>query len=169
MFDITKTEFRRTATALVGAAIFSTAALVAAVGPARAAAPATTDAWKATVESRLTDNLVTVRHSAGLDRHAIATVLVDVDGTGRVTDVQMLRSSGSAGLDKQALRRARTVDFPATPSGKAVHVQMNLIFGRSEAAIARARAELARPAAYASKSVDGSSNSAGQPAPRAGM
>ncbi len=92
-----------------------------------------------------------------------------VDGAGHVTDAALTCSTGSDRLDREALSGARDVSFPRTPDAKPVKVAMNIVLGRTQRAIARGRAELNRPVAYASKEVGGSSNIDGRIAAPAGM
>lgn len=169
MFDFAKTDFRRVATAVIGAAAFSAISLTAAVGPARAGAPVTKEEWKARVEDKLADKMVGLSRDLREDGYAIATVAVELDKEGHVLDARVLRPSGMAKLDEQALRRARAIQFPAMPTGKPVHLQMNMVFGGSERAVELGRAELRQPVAYASRNNAPSSNSDEGATKNAGM
>jgi len=169
MFDFAKTDFRTVATAIAGAALLSTLSLAAAIGPARAGTPITKEDWKANVEDKVADQMTGLSRDLTGDDYAITTMMIDLDKEGHVMDARVLRSSGKAGLDERALRRARAIEFPAMPTGKPVHLQMNMVFGRTQHAVDLGRAELDQQVAYASKNMDRSSNSDGWSIRNAGM
>lgn len=96
------------ATSLVGAAFCSVAALAIAVPSAHAAAPA---GFQKSVEASIDNNL---RMPANAPSKGVATVAVIIDANGSVSDAQVVQSSGHSVLDREAIRTARAVSYPAT-------------------------------------------------------
>jgi TonB family protein len=96
------------ATSLVGAAFCSVAALAIAVPSAHAAAPT---GFQKSVEASINNNL---RLPMNTDRKGVATIAVSIDGKGAVSDTNIVQSSGHASFDREAIRTARAVSYPAT-------------------------------------------------------
>ena len=121
----TSTNTRQTAAAFAGS-IIMTATCFVAVGiatPAQAA-PA---AFKANVEQQIAANTLmpaTVRPISGT-----ATVVVRLDQGGRIVNAAIAGTSGHALLDREALRTAKAVRYPA---GQAKTVAMVLSFGNAK-------------------------------------
>jgi TonB family protein len=96
------------ATSLVGAAFCSVAALAIAVPSAHAAAPA---GFQKSVEASINNNL---RMPVNAPSKGVATVAVLIDANGSVSDASIVQSSGHSVLDREAVRTARAVSYPAT-------------------------------------------------------
>lgn len=86
-----------------------------------------TAGFRATVERGISKQLN--RHNGQTDsRKGIATVAIFIDGEGKVLATGIAHSTGWADLDREALRTAQTVSYPAT--GKPRSVAMVLGFNR---------------------------------------
>ncbi|PTQ07380.1 hypothetical protein CLG96_17695 [Sphingomonas oleivorans] len=144
MIKFDATDFQRIAVSSVGALLLSATCVVAAVAPARAAtpkAPADITEWQAQVERQIDQTLRTPVDENVAGRYAAATVDVSLAADGSVTGSRIAKSSGSRGLDREALRTARAVNYPALPgslAGKPRTVAMKIFFGRSQQAVAPA-------------------------------
>ena len=116
MFD--RITFQRILTAAVGATVLSTACIVGAVAPAKAAdlAPLTVSSWQQAVDREI-DRTLRMPNSAALKDHAIATVAVRFDDHGGFDGASIARSSGDTAIDAEALRTAREVRYPVLPAG----------------------------------------------------
>ena len=116
MFD--RIDFQRIFTAAAGAAVLSTACVVGAVAPAKAAdlAPLTVSGWRQAVDHEI-DHTLRMPSGAVLKDHAIATVAVRFDDHGGFDGASLARSSGDRAIDTEALRTAREVRYPILPAG----------------------------------------------------
>lgn len=136
MVTFDKSDFKRFATASVGALLFSTACVMSAVAPAHAAernAPLTVQDWKANVEHQIDRHLRTPGLK-GRD-HAAATVAIRFAADGSVANVAIARSSGVPAADQEALRTAGRIAYPALPSGlrgRPQTVAMMVYFGAAD-------------------------------------
>ena len=92
------------------AATFGTVATVQAKEPA---------GFKTAVEASI-DNQMRMPSLVTKERHGIATVAVLIDGNGEVLSTRVIRSSGHGSFDREALRTARTVSYPATGEDQTV-------------------------------------------------
>jgi TonB family protein len=111
-----------TATALVGAAFCSIAVMGIAVPSAHAAAPV---GFQKSVEASIQNHM---RLPGNTDSKGVATVAISIDANGAVSDANVVKSSGVASFDREAVRTARAVSYPAT--GKARTVAMVLGFNQ---------------------------------------
>jgi TonB family protein len=109
------------ATAVIGAAFCTVAAMAITVPSAHAAAPA---GFQKSVEASIDRNL----RLPVADNSGVATVAITVDGNGEVLAADVVKSSGQSRYDREALRTARAVDYPAT--GKTRTVAMVLGFNQ---------------------------------------
>ena len=136
MVTFDKSDFKRFATASVGALLFSTACVMSAVAPAHAAernAPLTVQDWKANVEHQIDRHLRTPGLK-GRD-HAAATIAIRFAADGSVANVAIARSSGVPAADQEALRTAGRIAYPALPSGlrgRPQTVAMMVYFGAAD-------------------------------------
>ena len=151
MTSFDRIDFQRIATAVTGALVLSTACVGAAFTPARAAeaaAPLSASEWQADVERQIDANLRLPERALRDGRHAVATVGVRFDGQGGFDGATIVRSTGVAMLDEEALRTARSIRYP-TLRGAPRTVAMQLYFGVPAPAAAEARdAAKAALAAY---------------------
>ncbi|WP_293883416.1 energy transducer TonB [Sphingomonas sp.] len=113
------------ATALVGAAFFSIAVAGIAV-PSAHAAPA---GFRQSVQASI-DNTMRLPATRG---QGVATVAISIDANGMVNDANLVNSSGVASFDREAVRTARAVSYPAT--GKSRTIAMVLGFNQPASAI----------------------------------
>ena len=113
------------ATSLVGVAFCSVAALALTVPSAHAAAPV---GFQTSVETSIAQ---TMRFPGAVksDQSGIATLAVSVAADGSVSNVDIVKSSGERSFDREAIRTARAVSYPA--SGKAQTIAMTLGFNRA--------------------------------------
>lgn len=130
MFDTI--DLQRFAVSATGALILSTACVVGAVGPAKAATqPTTIEAWQSSVERRI-DAAMPMPASVRAGQHAVPQVALSFDAQGRFKGATLRRSSGVAEADAAAVRLARTISYPALPEayrGQPRTVGMQLYFG----------------------------------------
>lgn len=137
MFSFDTTDLQRIAVSSVGALILSTACILGSTGPVRAAepnAPLTVGDWQAEVEQQIDSKLRMPANALGSGDHAVATVAVAFDASGGFSDAKVVRSSGAAVLDREAMRVARAIAYPALPSGlrgEPRTVIMQLYFGKA--------------------------------------
>lgn len=118
MFTTTN-SFRDKATVMAATVLFSATCIGAAIAPARAATPD----FKASVERSIDE---TVQMPAPASAKGTATLAVSIDANGAVGDVALVKSSGVPSFDREAVRTAKAVDYPA---GKARTIAMVLGFG----------------------------------------
>ncbi len=111
------------ATVMIGTAFLAVAAIGIAT-PARADSRAD---FAKTVNARIESTLQIP--SSNAQAQGVATVAVIVAANGRVESATIARTSGTAAFDREALRTAKTVRYPAT--GKARTVAMVLGFNRA--------------------------------------
>lgn len=151
MFNFDRTDFQRVAVSAMGALIVSTACITAAVGPARAAAPAAANisVWQRQVERRIDATLLDVAPDQP-GASTVATVRLAFDAEGDFDGAKLVGSTGSALQDAEALRTATRIAYPALPAtmqGKRQAVTMKIGFGMSRAQVrAQTNAERTRPA-----------------------
>ncbi|MDB5715178.1 MAG: TonB family protein [Sphingomonadales bacterium] len=107
------------AAAFVGAA-FCSVAILGLTAPQAHAAPV---GFQKSVEASIDNNL---RLPGNTNSKGVATVAVSIDADGSVSDANVVKSSGHASFDREALRTARAVSYPAT--GKARTIAMVLGF-----------------------------------------
>lgn len=108
--------------------VLSFVVLAAAVSPARA----DTNNFRANVERSIdaTMKMPTAESKAG-----VATVAVRIDADGSVVNASLVGTTGVPAYDREAIRTAKTVSYPA---GAARDVVMVLGFGREASAQDRA-------------------------------
>jgi TonB family protein len=143
MFHFDTSDIQRVAVSAIGALLLSTACVVGAVGPAKAAtadAPATMSAWQDHVEQQI-DGTLRSPLAFFPNGMAVATVNVRLAADGSVSDVKLAHSAGSRVLDREALRTAKAIRYPALPGRlgqKENVVALKLFFGRDAQAVAPA-------------------------------
>ncbi|MFS0736719.1 hypothetical protein ABC347_06695 [Sphingomonas sp. 1P06PA] len=135
MFNFDRSDFQRVAVSAMGALIVSTACVTAAVGPARAAAPApaTIGAWQHQVERQIDGTLRAVPASQR-GGNAVATVKLAFDAEGSFAGAKLAGSTGNRVQDAEALRTASRISYPALPAalhGRPQTVAMKIGFGLS--------------------------------------
>ncbi|WCT72312.1 energy transducer TonB [Sphingomonas naphthae] len=133
MFTFDKIDLQRTAVSALGAIALSAASIFAVAAPAKAAEPTSLSSWQSDVSGKLDSGLAATNANWKGDKQA--TVRVALTAEGKVASVGMLKSTGSAALDKVALETAGKVDYPALPgtlAGKATTVAVKLYFTSSE-------------------------------------
>lgn len=118
MFHFDTIDFQRIAVSSAGALLLSAACVVAAVNPVRAAepnAPLTISDWQQNVNRQIDKNL---RVPTNFDRKLAATaVSVVLDADGEFDGASVAQSSGSSAVDREAVRVAGAIDYPALPAG----------------------------------------------------
>jgi TonB family protein len=77
------------------------------------------------------------RKPALAGRHGTATLAVVVDASGRVESIKLLKSAGFANFDREAIRTASRVSYPASANGRTVA----MVLGFNEAVTSKAQAE----------------------------
>ena len=93
----------------------ATAALLAGAGQP---AIAQSREWRGEVNALLKDNFSYPRSAVVRGVEGVATVGIAISSDGRITNVTLVRSSGSDILDREALRIARKVGrLPSPPKG----------------------------------------------------
>ncbi|SNS82988.1 TonB family C-terminal domain-containing protein [Sphingomonas laterariae] len=126
-------DFQRIAVSSAGALLLSAACVMGAVGPARAAeanAPLTISDWALDVSQQIDAELrapSTFRGDA-----ATARVQISFDAAGAFTGASVARSSGNGSIDREAVRVANAIAYPAFPEGlrgQAQTVNMEVHFG----------------------------------------
>jgi len=133
MFRFDTIDFQRIAVSSAGALLLSAACVVSAVGPARAAepnAPLTVSDWQQEVGQQINANLRAPASFRG--EQATATVAVTLDADGEFTGARIAKSSGHGSIDREAVRVANAVDYPALPAGlrgRPQTVTMQVYFG----------------------------------------
>ncbi|CAN5305987.1 hypothetical protein BH09PSE3_BH09PSE3_08980 [soil metagenome] len=110
------------ASAIVGAAFCTIAAIGIAAPSAAHAAPT---GFQKSVEASIDNNL---RMPANTDSRGVVTVAVSVGADGSVSEAKVVKSSGHNSFDREAVRTARAVSYPAT--GKARTIAMVLGFNQ---------------------------------------
>lgn len=147
MFHFDTIDFHRIAVSSAGALLLSAACVVGAVGPARAAepnAPLTISDWQQDVNEQIDNNL---RVPANFDsKLAATTVSVVLNANGEFGGASVAKSSGHSAVDREAIRVARTIDYPTLPSGlrgKPQTVTMQVYIGTSADGIDRRAERLA--------------------------
>lgn len=118
------------------------AAALAFIGTAATVASVHADTGKASFRNHVETSIA--RHLRLPDDKAhspagVATVAVGIDADGAVRSTSLLRSSGVAAYDEEALRTAQTVSYPAT--GKPRTVAMVLGFNRTVSATEQRQAQ----------------------------
>ncbi len=147
MFTIDTSKIQRFAISSFGALILSTACVVGAVGPAKAAtanAPLTVGDWQADVEQQIDRVLRVPDRSLGGRDHAVTTVSVRFDANGDFAGASVAKSSRIGAVDREALRVARNISYPALPQGlrgRPQTIAMQLYFGQAGDPAAQAKQE----------------------------
>lgn len=120
--------------------IAKTALGILAVGSAFASMSAaqaeTSDGFRRSVEANIERKLTLSGYEAG---KGIVTVAVTIDSHGKVQSTQLVKSSGHAAFDQEALRTAHAVSYPAT--GRNRTVAMVLGFNQAVSATDRRHSE----------------------------
>jgi TonB family protein len=119
MFTTTN-SFRDKATVMAATVLFSATCIGAAITPAQAS----TADFKASVERSID---TTVRLPAPATAKGTATLAVSIDANGAVSNVALVKSSGVKNFDREAVRTANAVSYPA---GKARTIAMVLGFNQ---------------------------------------
>jgi TonB family protein len=141
MFNFDKSDFQRFAVSSVGALAVSAACLFGAVGPAKAATPASATEWQQQVESKIStpgDDLGSFNGAKGVQK---VTLAANFTSDGRFAGAQVAQSSGIKGLDYHAKQILRRIHYPALPAayrGQPTTVTMRLFFGNDSAEVAEA-------------------------------
>lgn len=116
-------NFGNNAAAMVGAIAMSAVCMFVAVSPARADTPAS---FRGQVETSI-DKTLEFPAGVGVDTKGVTTLAVSIDADGAVGKVDVIKSSGNRSFDREALRTAKTVSYPA---GEARTIAMVLGFNR---------------------------------------
>ena len=114
MFSIAKVS--SAATQFIGIAFCSVAAVAIVAPQAHAAAPAS---FQSRVEASI-DNTMQFPAHVSNDVRGVATVAVLIDAKGNVRSADIVKSSGNGALDREAVRTARAVSYPATGANRTV-------------------------------------------------
>ena len=98
---------------------------LAAAAPAQASDPG----WKKKVAQLISANYSYPRSAQLRGEQGNATIKIAISGSGKVVSVNLLQSSGSAILDREAVRIPMKVgSFPAPPAGKSVDLVFPLVW-----------------------------------------
>lgn len=133
MFNFDTTDFQRIAVSSTGALLLSAACVLGAVSPVRAAevnAPLTVSDWQADVGRQIDAELRTPATFRG--NSAITTVAIRLDAGGALASAKVAQSSGSGAIDREAIRVANRIAYPALPAGlrgEPQTVMMQVYFG----------------------------------------
>lgn len=92
--------------------------------------------YRASVE-RSIDTQLRMPEAGLAGRHGTATLAVVVDASGRVESIKLLKSAGFANFDREAIRTASRVSYPASANGRTVA----MVLGFNEAVTSKAQAE----------------------------
>lgn len=123
----------RTAFVRATAALFATGMTFITFSAARAETVAN---YRAAVETSI-DNELRLPASQFDGRHGTATLAVTVDANGKIEAVKLLKSAGFAAFDREAIRTANTISYPASAKGRTVA----MVLGFNEAVTNKAQAE----------------------------
>ena len=137
-------DFRRVFTATAGAAILSTACVLGAVAPAKAADLSTAD-WQQSVNREIDRTMEMPSLRRPLDGRSVATLAVRFDDKGGYQGASIVKSSGDRAIDGAALRTARAVRYPVLPATAPRSVTMQLVYAEPGAEQPR-HAPAAKPA-----------------------
>lgn len=138
MFNFDTTDFQRIAVSSAGALLLSAACVIGAVSPARAAepnAPLTISDWQANVGRQINAELRTP--ATFRSDTATATVAIALDAGGDFTAAKVAKSSGNGAIDREAIRVASRIAYPALPAGlrgQPQTVTMQVYFGTATSA-----------------------------------
>jgi outer membrane biosynthesis protein TonB len=144
MFKFEKSDFQRFVVSSVGAVAVSSAFLLAAAGPAKAASPAapvSTAEWQKQVERQISDSNDNLRMIEGSTKVHKVTLAARFTADGDYAGAAVASSSGNLRLDRTAVRIASQVNYPTLPAayrGQPQTVTMRLFFGNDAAQVARA-------------------------------
>lgn len=91
--------------------------------PAHASASASDSGWRQKVSQLISANYTYPRSAQLRGEHGSARVKIAISATGKVLSVQLLQSTGSAILDREAVRIPMKVgSFPAPPTGNNIEL-----------------------------------------------
>lgn len=153
MFKFEKTDFQRIAISSVGALAVSSAFLLAAAGPAKAAspaAPATVAQWQKQVERQISASDVSLKALDASSKVHDVTLAARFTATGDYAGAAVAKSSRNAKLDRTAVLIANRIAYPVLPAayrGQPQTVTMRMFFGTDADQVARAIART--PVQYA--------------------
>ena len=153
MFGFEKSDFQRFAVSSVGAVAVSSAFLLAAAGPAKAARPAdpvSTAEWQKQVERQINDSNDDLKVLDGSTKVHNVTLAARFTADGDYAGAAVAKSSGNTQLDRKAVQIAARVKYPVLPvgyRGQPQTVTMRLFFGNDAAQVAKAAART--PVQYA--------------------
>lgn len=133
MFNRTEKAADRHLVAFAGAIAATTLAVVVSTSPSAAATRDLDRAeWTAKVTHSLSANIRELANVApDVRRNAAAIVVADFDGTGRLTGTRLVRGTGQALLDREAMRAAGRTTFPRLPvplRGRIGQVPLEIFF-----------------------------------------
>jgi len=123
-------------TSFASKAAFGALAIAASLPSISAAQAETAGGFRRSVEANIEHKLALPGREAG---KGIATVAVTVDSQGKVQSAQLVKSSGHAIFDREALRTAHAVQYPSTGHNRTV--AMVLGFNQAVSAADRSRSE----------------------------
>jgi|KBSSwiStaDraftv2_1062776.scaffolds.fasta_scaffold28682_9 hypothetical protein len=132
MTGFDRTDFQRITVSALGALLISAACITAAVSPAKAAEVTAPNAmaWKAEVEKRIDRAMITP--PSVVKGAVMSEVVMRFDDHGEFRNASLRKSSGLPDVDREALRIANHISYPALPThlqGKPQTVAMQIIFG----------------------------------------
>ncbi|WP_380874867.1 hypothetical protein ACFB49_01840 [Sphingomonas sp. DBB INV C78] len=133
MLSFDAIDLQRIAVSSAGALLLSAACVIGAVGPARAAepnAPLTVGDWQRDVNQQIDANLRAPASYRGEAK--AATVKLSFDANGNFDGAKVAKSSGSSAIDREAVRVANAIAYPALPEGlrgEAQIMKMQVSFG----------------------------------------
>lgn len=157
MTSITRHDIQRVAVSAIGALLISAACIGAAVFPVKAAETGVSTAteWQAEVEKRIDREL----RSPFANSNAVTMtgVAMHFDDRGNFRSATLEKSSGVSAIDREAIRVARTIRYPALPTylqGKRNRIEMRIFFGNSAQKLQRERDAARRAAAALAAKAD---------------
>lgn len=110
--------FASSALTNIAAGLFAVAVTLATVSAVRAEEPGIAG-FRAGVEKDI-DRKLRLPPGQSEGRHGIATIAVTIDANGKVETADLVRSSGFDAFDREALRTAHAVSYPATGTPRTV-------------------------------------------------
>jgi hypothetical protein len=145
----TRQDAQRVVVSAIGALLVSTACVGAAVFPVNAAEVTVSTAadWQTAVERQI--DAVMQTPVTRFSKVAMSEVVMHFDGRGAFRSATLARTSGSDAVDREALRVANAITYPALPThlqGKPQNVAMQIFVGNDAANVERQRKQAEKAA-----------------------
>lgn len=140
MITFDKFDIQRTIVSATAALAVSALCVLGAAGPAHAeqTGPANLAEWQSVVNQQIDRELRMPANALSGRNHAVAAVRVTLDPSGQASDIRVARSAGDRQIDKEAVRVAKAISYPALPatlSNRSRTVELQLYFGNARSAM----------------------------------